>query len=209
MHVIQIQKGNEMLEGQVTYEEGDLVEATFDARPAINVGEPVRCMVMRSFDEMYTFEGIIIAKDDSKLYIFHSPTVAEFREQRRRYPRFDVNVKAFVQMIGEKQEGLQRFQIPTVEVINVGLGGLAFRYEKQLEVDTQLAIFMELLGKNVEEGAIGADLVVIHAKEDTKSGKGGFIHGCRVTEINGRNLHKLRKYLLQRQLEELKNNNKE
>jgi len=196
--ILQVKRGKKMYEGKVTYEEGDLLEVVFEEEIDFSVGDPIPCMITRNYEQMNNFEGVILARDAHRLIIFHSPTAVEFKEQRRRYPRFDVLIEGWIRL-PEAAATKQPLIDPMVEVINVSLGGLAFRFDQKLKVKTQLPIYIELYGKNREDGAVHARLEVLHTKEEG----GSYLYGCKINEINSKNLLVLRKYLLQRQLEEL------
>ncbi|NGQ96670.1 PilZ domain-containing protein [Brevibacillus sp. SYP-B805] len=198
--ILQIKRGKKMYEGKVTYEEGDLLQAVFDEKVDLPVGDPVSCMITRNFEQMHTFEGVILAKDDNKLIVFHSPTAKEFKEQRRRYPRFEVNLKGWIRLPGTEQEKSILFY-PSVELVNISLGGLAFRFDQKIPLKARLPFYTELYGRGREDGEVKAHLEVTHARED----EGAMLYGCKIVEIDSKNLLTLRKYLLQRQLEELKN----
>ncbi|WP_134685722.1 PilZ domain-containing protein [Brevibacillus migulae] len=196
--ILQIKRGKKMYEGKVTYEEGDLLEVVFEEEIDFSVGDPIPCMITRNYEQMNNFEGVILARDAHRLIIFHSPTAVEFKEQRRRYPRFDVSFDGWIRL-PESDPAKHPLIDPMVEVINVSLGGLAFRYNEKLKVKTVMPFYMELYGKNRDDGVVNARLEILHIKEEG----GSYLYGCRIIEINSKNLLVLRKYLLQRQLEEL------
>jgi c-di-GMP-binding flagellar brake protein YcgR len=197
--ILQIKRGKKMYEGKVTYEEGDLLQVVFDEQIDLPVGDPVNCMITRNYEEMHTFEGVILARDEKRLIVFHSPTAIEYKEQRRRYPRFDVSWKGWIRVPGtEKPKATLVY--PSVNVVNVSLGGLAFRFDQKLPMKTRIPFYTELYGRNREEGEVKAHLEVMHMKDEADS----YLYGCKIVEIDSKSLLTLRKYLLQRQLEELK-----
>lgn len=193
---IQIKRGKKLVEGVVKYEQGDIVEARFEEVVDVSVGDPVSCMITRDLSEIYSFEGIVIAREPMRLIIFNPPTVLEYKEQRRRYPRYDVNLPGWIRVASSdvSKTGLAD---PKVEVINLSLGGLAFRYDQKLTPKTHVSFYSELYGR--DSGIVQSKLEVVHVNEQD-----GYVHGCKVVDITGKSLHELRKYLLQRQLEELK-----
>ncbi len=193
--IIQIQLGKKMYEGNVTYEEGDIVDADFSESVAVSVGDPVRCMITRNYEELYTFEGVVLAKEAKRLILFNPLSVVEYREGRRRYPRFDVSVPGWIRLPHMQQEKGYTLD-PEVEVVNISLGGVAFRFDRPLPEKTPLTFYTELYGRNREDEAIRSHLEVVHVKQDN-----GYLHGCKITGISGKDLHTLRKYLLKRQLE--------
>lgn len=95
--IIQIRKGNQLVEGHVTYEEGDLIEAVFPQHLDVTVGDQIPCLLTADYETISNFEAVVVARDKNRLFLFHSPTASEFREQRRRYPRFDMEVKGWIQ----------------------------------------------------------------------------------------------------------------
>ncbi|MGD8191967.1 PilZ domain-containing protein [Brevibacillus ginsengisoli] len=192
---IQIKRGNRMIEGLVKYEQGDIVEARFEEDVEISVGDPVSCMITRDLSEIYSFEGIALAREPKRLIIFNPPSILEYKEHRRRYPRYDVNLAGWIRVPLEiaPKEGQNS---PRVEVVNLSLGGIAFRANYKLSPKSQVSFYAELYGR--EEGILESKLEVIHVSEED-----GYVHGCKIVDITGKSLHELRKYLLQRQLEEL------
>lgn len=194
--IIQVKIAKKLCEGTITYEEGDLIEASFPEELNVSVGDPLQCMITRNFTEINSFQGIILAKEPSRLIIFNPPSVIEFKEQRRRYPRYDVNVPGWIRVL-TPDRGKNGLSDPKVEVVNLSLGGLAFRFDQKLAPKTNLTFYTELYGR--EEGVIQSHLEVIHINEED-----GFVHGCKVVDMTSKSLHELRKYLLQRQLDELK-----
>ena len=194
--VIQVKIANKLFEGTITYEEGDLVEASFSEELDVSVGDPLQCMITRNLSEITSFQGITLAKEPHRLIIFNPPSVLEFKEQRRRYPRFDIKIPGWIRVLvpGGAKMGISD---PKVEVVNVSLGGVAFRFDQKLAPKTNLTFYTELYGR--DEGVIQSRLEVIHINEED-----GFVHGCKVVDMTSKSLHELRKYLLQRQLDDLK-----
>ncbi len=194
--IIQIKHGKKMIEGSVKYEQGDIVEAVFEEEIEISVGDPVSCMITRDLSEIYSFQGVVLAKEPKRLIIFNPPSVLEFKEQRRRYPRYDVTLPGWIRVVSQNtsKTGIAD---PKVEVVNLSLGGLAFRFEQKIAPKTQLTFYSELYGR--EKGIVQSKLEVIHINEQD-----GYVHGCKIIDITSKSLHELRKYLLHRQLQELK-----
>lgn len=199
--ILQIKMGTKMYEGSVTYEEGDLIEAVFPDRLDLTVGDQLPCLMTNNYETINNFQAVVIAKDDNRIFLFHSPTAMEFREQRRRYPRFDMDVKGWIQY--RSKDPAHPFDVCNhmVDVINLSLGGLAFRTNKEVPSDSELLFFVELYGRNRQEGLVQANLQIIHERND----KGTFFYGCKIKSIRSRYLHALRKYILQRQLKERRN----
>ncbi len=196
--ILQIKMGTKMYEGSVTYEEGDLIEAVFPDRLDLTVGDQLPCLMTNNYETITNFQAVVIAKDDNRIFLFHSPTAMEFREQRRRYPRFDMDVKGWIQYRSTNPD--DRFEVCNhmVDLINLSLGGLAFRTNKPIPLDRELLFFVELYGRNRQEGLVQATLQVIHDRHD----KSHYFYGCKIKTIRSRYLHALRKYILQRQLDE-------
>lgn len=193
---IQIKRGTKLIEGVVKYEQGDLVEARFEEEIDVSVGDPVSCMITRDLSEIYSFEGIVMAKEPKRLIIFNPPSVLEFKEQRRRYPRYDVNLPGWIRISSPAAPKLGLAD-PKVEVVNLSLGGIAFRFNQKLAPKSHVSFYSELYGR--DEGIVQSKLEIIHVNDQD-----GYVHGCKIVDITSKSLHELRKYLLQRQLEELK-----
>lgn len=196
--IIQIKFGETTTDGKITYEEGDLIEAIFPETVEVKVGEQVNCVLKNDYETVQVFEAVVLAKDDNRLILFSSPTAAEYREQRRRYPRFDVHIKGWLQY--PSQDASEKFAITNhmIEMVNISLGGLAFRSEKELPVKEDLLFFMELYGRNRDDGLIRANIDILHEKTDEQ-----YLYGCKIKTISSKHFHNLRRYLLKRQLEEL------
>ncbi|RNB92350.1 PilZ domain-containing protein [Brevibacillus fluminis] len=188
--IVQIKLGKKMYEGQVTYQEGDVVEVVFSEPLTAQVGDPVSCLITHNYSEIQNFNGVILAKDDKRIILFYSPTATEFREQRRRYPRFDVNFDAVLE---RKQEDGSTNKL-IVKVTNVSLGGLALHTSEKLASKTEYRISVQLPDARVDLAVMN-----IYTREEN-----GFHYGCKVTSISSKNLHVLRRYILNRQLEMLK-----
>ncbi|MCK9907439.1 hypothetical protein MXD63_46505, partial [Frankia sp. Cpl3] len=74
-------------------------EVVFAEQINVAAGDPVACLLTRNFEAIHNFEGVVLAREDHRLILFHSPTLIEFREQRRRYPRFDTDVKGWIRQL--------------------------------------------------------------------------------------------------------------
>jgi len=196
--MIQIKRGSRMVEGIVTYEEGDLIEALFSDETEVTVGDQLRCLLTADYETISTFEAVVVAREKNKLFLFHSPTATEFREQRRRYPRFDMAIKGWLQYQTQEPASLLSLSNQMVELVNLSLGGMAFRTEKELPIDQPLFFTAELYGRNRPDGVIKVELQAIHTRL-----VGTYHHyGCTIKGISARHFHNLRKYILHRQLQE-------
>lgn len=196
--MIQIKKGSRMIEGIVTYEEGDLIEALFPCDPEVMVGDQLRCLLTADYETISTFDAVVVATDNHKLFLFHSPTAAEFREQRRRYPRFDMDVKGWLQYRTQEPRSLLSLNNQMVDLLNLSLGGLAFRTDREIPNDQPLYFSAELYGRNRPDGLIKAELSIMHERFSPPYR----LYGCTIKGIHARHFHNLRKYILHRQLEE-------
>jgi c-di-GMP-binding flagellar brake protein YcgR len=196
--ILQIKMGMKMYEGNVTYEEGDLIEAVFSDKPEVRVGDQLRCLMTTHFETISNFEAVVIAKQENRVFFFHSPTVLEFREQRRRYPRFDMDRKGWIQYQTPDTTTRQLVPAQWVDLMNLSLGGLAFRSNKPIPADGELTFFVDLYGQNRPDGFVRAKLKVLHDKTEPPY----YLYGCKITSIGSRSFLNLRKYILQRQLEE-------
>lgn len=195
---LQIKKGKQLFEGSVIYEEGDLIEAVFPEITEVVVGDQLPCLMTDNYETISNFEAVVVAKEKNRLFLFHSPTVIEFREQRRRYPRFDVDMSGWIRY--KADPGQHRFSLHTqrVALINLSLGGLALRVDRPIPREQTITFSTELYGRHREDGVVLAELQVIHERME-----GGFyFYGCKIVRIQARYFHALRKYILQRQLEE-------
>jgi len=195
--ILKIKSGSKRYEGSVTYEEGDLIEAVFGDQPDLSVGDQLPCLMTTNDEVISRFEAVVIAKAGKRLFLFHSPTAVEFREQRRRYPRFDTDIQGWLEFPPEDRD---RFGVANraVRVINLSLGGIAIRSETPLPVDAEPLLFVELYGRNQADGLIRPRLQIIHERVDSSH----YDYGCRIRTIRSQSFHNLRKYILQRQLEE-------
>lgn len=196
--ILQIKQGNRMFEGSVTYEEGDLIEAVFPTKMEVAVGDQLPCLLTQDYETISNFEAVVVAKEQNRLFLFHSPTVVEFREQRRRYPRFDMNLKGWIQYRTQKPASLFSVCSQMVDLVNVSLGGLAFRSDKPIPCEQPVYFSAELYGRNRPDGIIKTELKVLHERVEGSH----YLFGCTIKGISARHFHNLRKYLLQRQLEE-------
>lgn len=196
--MIQIKRGNRMVEGIVTYEEGDLIEALFSDETEVAVGDQLRCLLTPDYETISTFEAVVVAREKNKLFLFHSPTATEFREQRRRYPRFDMEIKGWLQYRTQEPASLLSLSNQMVDLLNLSLGGLAFRTEKELPIDQPFFFSAELYGRNRPDGVIKVEMQAIH----TRLVGGHHHYGCTIKGISARHFHNLRKYILHRQLQE-------
>lgn len=196
--MIQIKRGNHTIEGIVTYEEGDLVEALFSCELEVTVGDQLRCLLTADYESITTFDAVVVAKDKRKLFLFHSPTATEFREQRRRYPRFDMKLKGWLQYRTQEPISLLSLSNQMVDLVNLSLGGLAFRTDREIPDDQPIYFSAELYGRNRPDGLIKAELSIIHERLVPPYR----LYGCTIKGINARHFHNLRKYILHRQLEE-------
>ncbi|WNC15772.1 PilZ domain-containing protein [Brevibacillus brevis] len=196
--ILQIKRGNRILEGNVTYEEGDLIEAVFPCQVDVTVGDQLPCLLATDYDTISNFEAVVVAKESNRLFLFHSPTIVEFREQRRRYPRFDMDVKGWIQYPTQEPDSLFSVYSQMVDLVNLSLGGLAFRSDKPVPEEQPIHFSVELYGRNRPDGVIKTELKVIHERTQGSH----YLFGCTIQAINARHFHNLRKYLLQRQIEE-------
>ncbi|UYZ13015.1 PilZ domain-containing protein [Brevibacillus sp. WF146] len=196
--ILQIRKGKQLFEGSVTYEEGDLIEAVFPDQVEVTVGEQLPCLRTSNYDTISNFEAVVLAKERNRLFLFHSPTVLEFREQRRRYPRFDMDVQGWIQYQSVDPAAANAFSYQKVDLVNLSLGGLAIRTNKPVPDERKLFFYVELYGRNRADGIVQADLQVIHERVEGPH----YFYGCKIVGISSRYFHTLRKYLLQRQLAE-------
>jgi c-di-GMP-binding flagellar brake protein YcgR len=196
--ILQIKMGKKMYEGNVTYEEGDLIEAVFSDNLEVTVGDQLRCLMTTHFETITNFEAVVIAKQENRVFFFHSPTALEFREQRRRYPRFDMDRKGWIQYQSPDTTRQLAVSAQMVDLVNLSLGGLAFRTSKPIPVDGELTFFVDLYGRNRPDGFVRASLKALHDKTDPPY----YLYGCKITSIGSRSFLNLRKYILQRQLEE-------
>ncbi len=193
---VQIKWDQKKYEGKLTYEEGDLVEVDLAESVDIGVGKPVDCLLARNYEEIYNFNGVVLARNDTRLLLFIPPTESDYRLQRRRYPRFDTKAKGWVTSC-EAFHSKDLFDQQSVEIINLSLGGLAFRCNKELNSKHQFKLYIDL-SYNQSGGTLCADVEIIHTRKAND-----YLYGCKVTGITSRNLYMLRRYLLQRQLEML------
>lgn len=191
--IVQIKLGKKMYEGQVTYQEGDVVEVVFYEPLDAAVGDPVACMMTHNYSEIQNFNGVILAKDDKRIVLFYSPTAAEFREQRRRYPRFDVDLDTLLEY--KLEDGTLSKLI--VKVTNVSLGGLAIQTPERLAAKAECRITMQV-PDSLSDGRVDLNVQIIYAREEKE-----YLYGCKVTGVTSKNLHVLRRYILNRQLEML------
>ncbi|KQL44926.1 glycosyltransferase [Brevibacillus choshinensis] len=196
--ILQIKKGNRMIEGNVTYEEGDLIEAVFPCQVDVTVGDQLPCLLTIDYESVNNFEAVVVAKENNRLFLFHSPTAVEFREQRRRYPRFDMELKGWIQYPSKEPDSLFSVYSQMVDLVNLSLGGLAFRSDKPIPEEQPILFSAELHGRNRPDGVIKAELQVIHERIEGRH----HMLGCTIKGINARHFHNLRKYILQRQIEE-------
>lgn len=196
--ILQIKVDEKIYEGNVTYEEGDLIEAVFSERIAFSAGESVNCLLTRSYEAVHSFQGVVLAREHNRLILFHPPTAVEFREQRRRYPRFDVKLAGWIRQLHMDASQIT-YRDTSIEIINIGLGGLAFRCEKQLPLNAVFVVYTELAELNHGGDIMQARVQILHERAEKS-----FLYGCKIKEITSKNFHTLRKYILQRQLEELK-----
>ncbi|MGZ0052125.1 PilZ domain-containing protein [Brevibacillus gelatini] len=196
--IIQIRKGNRVVEGQVTYGEGDLIEAVFPQQLEVTVGDQIPCLLIGDFETISNFEAVVVAKDKNRLFLFHSPTISEFREQRRRYPRFDMDVKGWVQYPTQEPDSLFSVYSQMAYLVNMSIGGLAFRVDKPVPVDQGIVFSFELYGRNRPDGVVKTELNVIHERIEGPH----YFYGCTIQSISARHFHNLRKYILHRQIEE-------
>lgn len=196
--IIQIRKGNQVVEGQVTYGEGDLIEAVFPQQLEVTVGDQIPCLLIGDFETISNFEAVVVAKDKNRLFLFHSPTISEFREQRRRYPRFDMDVKGWVQYPTQEPDSLFSVYSQMAYLVNMSIGGLAFRVDKPVPVDKGIVFSFELYGRNRPDGVVKTELNVIHERIEGPH----YFYGCTIQSISARHFHNLRKYILHRQIEE-------
>ncbi|MEC2129497.1 PilZ domain-containing protein [Brevibacillus centrosporus] len=196
--ILQIKRDNRMIEGQVTYEEGDLIEAVFPSLLDVTVGDQLPCLMTSDYETISNFEAVVVAKEKNRLFLFHSPTVSEFREQRRRYPRFDMEMKGWIQYPSQEPDSLFSVYSQMVDLVNLSLGGLAFRTDKSIPEEQAIVFSAELYGRNRPDGVIKAELKIIHERIVGPN----HLFGCTINGINARHFHNLRKYILQRQIEE-------
>jgi c-di-GMP-binding flagellar brake protein YcgR len=196
--ILQIRKGKQLFEGSVTYEEGDLIEAVFPDQVEVTVGDQLPCLRTSNYDTISNFEAVVLAKERNRLFLFHSPTVLEFREQRRRYPRFDMDVKGWIQYQPVDPAVDNVFSYQKVDLVNLSLGGLAIRTNKPVPGKRKLFFYVELYGRNRADGIVQAELQVIHERVEGPH----YFYGCKIVGISSRYFLTLRKYLLQRQLAE-------
>jgi c-di-GMP-binding flagellar brake protein YcgR len=203
--IIQIKKEKKVIEGTVIYEEGDLIEALFDSAPEISVGDQLPCLLTSDYETFSNFQGVVVAREKNRLFFFYSPTVTEFREQRRRYPRFDMDIKGWLQYRAQEPVTLFSVNSLMVDLVNLSLGGLAFRSDRQVPADASLFFSAELYGRNRPDGVIKGEIQVIHEQQKAPY----FLYGCTFRGLTGRYFHNLRKYILQRQLEERRQCHKE
>lgn len=196
--ILQFKKNNQTFEGQVTYEEGDLIEVVFSSPLDVTVGDQLPCLLVVDYETTSTFDAVIVAKDQHRLFLFHSPTATEFREQRRRYPRFDMKVKGWIQYPTLEPDSLFSVYSHMVELVNLSLGGLAFRTDKPIPAEQELVFSIELYGRNRPDGVVKAELHLIHERIEGPH----YLYGCTIKGINARHFHNLRKYILHRQIEE-------
>ncbi|GAA4727141.1 PilZ domain-containing protein [Brevibacillus fulvus] len=194
--VIHLKIGEKMYQGEVTYEEGDLLEAVFPERLHITIGNSYDCLISRNLDILDSFQAVLLAKKDKRIVLFHSPTIAEFREQRRRYPRFDVNFRGWLK--GVQHAAAHGPKSLMIEVINVGMGGFAFRCEQKLSLQQTYHLFTELPGPGKDKEQLQAKVEILHERT-TRS----LMYGCKIVGISPKNLHILRRYILSRQLQQL------
>lgn len=195
---LQIKKGKQFFEGSVTYEEGDLIEVVFQDALEVVVGDQLPCLLTDNYETISNFEAVVIAKQKNRLFLFHSPTMIEYREQRRRYPRFDVSLDAWTQCNSVPGQGSFSIYTQRVELTNLSLGGVALRADKPIPHEEQLIFSTELYGRQRKDGVVRAELQVIHERKDKES----YYYGCKIIGIHARYFHTLRKYILERQLEE-------
>jgi len=196
--ILQIKRGNRVIEGNVTYEEGDLIEAVFPGQVDVTVGDQLPCLLTIDYESISNFEAVVVAKEKNRLFLFHSPTAVEFREQRRRYPRFDMELKGWIQYPSQEPDSLFSVHSQMVDLVNLSLGGLALRSDKSIPEEQPIIFSAELYGRNRPDGVIKAELKIIHERiEDPHH-----LFGCTIKGINARHFHNLRKYILQRQIEE-------
>ncbi|MFD2369135.1 PilZ domain-containing protein [Brevibacillus sp. GCM10020057] len=186
------------MEGNVTYEEGDLIEAVFPGLTDVTVGDQLPCLLTIDYESVINFEAVVVAREKNRLFLFHSPTATEFREQRRRYPRFDMDLKGWIQYPSKEPDSLFSVHSQMVDLVNLSLGGLAFRMDKSIPEEQSIIFSAELYGRNRPDGVIKAELKVIHERIEGPH----HLFGCTINGINARHFHNLRKYILQRQLEE-------
>lgn len=196
--ILQIRRGNQVIEGNVTYEEGDLIEAVFPGLVDVTVGDQLPCLLSIDYESVSHFDAVVVAKEKNRLFLFHSPTVAEFREQRRRYPRFDMELKGWIQYPSQEPDSLFSVYSQMVDLVNLSLGGLAFRSDKPIPEEQPVIFSAELYGRNRPDGVIKAELKIIHERREGPY----HLFGCTIKGINARHFHNLRKYILQRQIEE-------
>ena len=196
--IIQIRKGNQLVEGHVTYEEGDLIEAVFPQHLDVTVGDQIPCLLTADYETISNFEAVAVARDKNRLFLFHSPTASEFREQRRRYPRFDMEVKGWIQYPTQEPDSFFSVYSQMVYLVNLSLGGLAFRADKPVPVEQALVFSFELYGRNRPDGVVISELQIIHERIEAPH----YFYGCTIKGINARHFHNLRKYILHRQIEE-------
>lgn len=61
--ILQIKRDNRMIEGQVTYEEGDLIEAVFPSLLDVTVGDQLPCLMTSDYETISNFEAVVVAKE--------------------------------------------------------------------------------------------------------------------------------------------------
>lgn len=196
--ILQFKKNNRMFEGKVTYEEGDLIEVVFSSPVDVTVGDQLPCLLTVDYETISNFDAVVVAKDQNRLFLFHSPTATEFREQRRRYPRFDMEVKGWIQYPTQEPDSLFSVYSHMVDLVNLSLGGLAFRMDKPIPCEQGLVFSVELYGRNRPDGVVKAELQIIHERIEGPH----YLFGGTIKGINARHFHNLRKYILHRQIEE-------
>lgn len=196
--IIRIKKEQKIWQGIVMYEEGELIEATFDDDPEVTAGEQLSCLVTSDYETFWRLQGVVVARDKNRLFLFCPPTPSEFREQRRHYPRFDMESKAWLHFSCPKPDESLAGKFMMVDLLNLSLGGMAFRSEKPVPLEVPLSFSAELYGRNRPDGVITGKVQLIHEHHKPPY----YLYGGKFIEMPSRYFHNLRKYLLLRQLEE-------
>ncbi len=185
MDYIQIIWQNKIRLGEIEDIEGEVMHVFLKNPAEFEIGDSVHCLF-----STIRFESKVLKKDNQCIYLFIPIFLKKFPNERRKFPRLDVNCSALINdFLSEKV--FEQAATMEVNIIDISLSGFGLLSCRPLKKN--IPYFLYVKGQELSLNP----KVIIHNEKYTDQ---GIRYGSEILSISKKDLCLLRKFILSEQL---------
>lgn len=180
--------------GIMTWAEGDMLEVEISDFNRFQLGESVKLTVYTPAG-IYMIASTIVGKDTGSLMIINPPENQRKFQDKRRYPRVEVDKTGTVASIIKRSGSDSRVVLPRpvpFQIRNISLSGIGFTMPEDLKLDASTSVGLE-----IDVGAIIPCTAEIIRSETAEE---GIYYGARYLQVADDKLNSLRAFILREQI---------